>query len=433
MHAERAASHLTHPKFLQKPSFQPIMGIIEAESSFLGNHKDEREMAYVSSIQTKQLDKNNGPGVDRLQALQAFNARLVCMTVNESSYQEVVRGVWKVLGCDACALFLMDEATNDLVMKGSVGYPDVPADWRISLNDSGSLHAQSFNEEYLVHVHDLDLQNGARPLSDKISDNLVLPIISSNGPVGVFDLGSYDSGTFDAQEIGMCSMLVDQMSYSLENIRLVGELSQSRDAVIRGMALLAEIRDTHIGGHLNRICEFSELLASRLSGRPGYQEATPEFIETIARAAALHDVGKVGIPDSILLKPGKLTEAEFEIMKSHSLVGAELLEGLRQNFGDFTMISMGVDVAMCHHEWWDGSGYPRGQKGRDIPLAARILGICDVYDALTSERVYKEAWSHEKTEKTIRDSVGRQFDADLVEIFFENTAELFAVREKYPD
>jgi putative two-component system response regulator len=264
-------------------------------------------------------------------------------------------------------------------------------------------------------------------------DNLVLPIISNSGPVGVFDFASFDAGAFDAQEIGMCSMLVDQMSYSLENIRLVGELSQSRDAVIRGMALLAEIRDTHIGGHLNRICAYSQLLAERLVGRPGFNEVTYDFIQTIARAAALHDVGKVGIPDSILLKPGKLTDAEFEIMKTHTLIGAELLDGLRASYGDFAMIAMGVDVANSHHEWWDGSGYPRGQKGREIPLAARILCICDVYDALTSERVYKKAWTHEETEKNIRESAGRQFDPELVDVFFEDPEELFAVRVRYPD
>jgi len=390
-------------------------------------------MAYEAGMKSRKLSKGIGPGIDRLQALQAFNARLVCMTVNESSYGEVVNGVWKVLGCDACALFLLDDATGELVMKGSVGYPDVPGDLRIPLTDTGSIHAQSFSEEYLIHVEDLGRQNGAKPLSPRMVGNLVLPIISNSGPVGVFDFGSLDAGTFDAQEIGMCSMLVDQMSYSLENIRLVGELSQSRDAVIRGMALLAEIRDTHIGGHLNRICEFAKLLAERLATRPGYQEVTHEFIETITRAAALHDVGKVGIPDSILLKPGKLSSPEYEIMKSHTLIGSELLEGLRQNFGDFSMIAMGVDVAMGHHEWWDGSGYPRGRNGPEIPLAARILGVCDVYDALTSNRVYKEAWSHEKTEKTIREAAGRQFDPELVEIFFEDLEDLFHVREKYPD
>ena len=390
-------------------------------------------MAYVSNLNTKPAATGTGPALDRLQALQAFNARLVCMTVNESSYDEVVSGVWKVLGCDACALFLLDESTNELVMKGSVGYDDVPADLRISLQDLSSIHAQSFTEEYLVHLADLDSQDGARPLSPRVMDNLVLPIISNSGPVGVFDFASFDAGAFDAQEIGMCSMLVDQMSYSLENIRLVGELSQSRDAVIRGMALLAEIRDTHIGGHLNRICAYSQLLAERLVGRPGFNEVTYDFIQTIARAAALHDVGKVGIPDSILLKPGKLTEAEFEIMKTHTLIGAELLDGLRASYGDFAMIAMGVDVANSHHEWWDGSGYPRGQKEREIPLAARILCICDVYDALTSERVYKKAWTHEDTEKNIRESAGKQFDPELVEIFFEKPEELFAVREQYPD
>jgi HD-GYP domain-containing protein (c-di-GMP phosphodiesterase class II) len=390
-------------------------------------------MAYLSSIQTKQINPGAGPGIDRLQALQAFNARLVCMTVNESSYDEVVNGVWKVLGCDACALFLIDETTHELVLKGSVGYEDVPADLRIPLGDMGSIHAQSFNEEYLVHVQDVDNWNGPKLLSPRISDNLVLPIICNSGAVGVFDFASYDAETFDAQEIGMCSMLVDQMSYSLENIRLVGELSQSRDAVIRGMALLAEIRDTHIGGHLNRICEYSQMLSEKLVSRPGYLEVNYEFIQTIARAAALHDVGKVGIPDSILLKPGKLTEAEFEVMKTHTLIGADLLDGLRKNFGDFSMISMGVDVANSHHEWWDGSGYPRGQKEREIPLAARILCICDVYDALTSERVYKKAWTHEETEKNIRDSSGKQFDPELVDIFFENRDDLFAVRAKYPD
>ncbi len=110
---------------------------------------------------------------------------------------------------------------------------------------------------------------------------------------------------------------------------------------------------------------------------------------------------------------------------------AELLDGLRKNFGDFSMISMGIDVTMGHHEWWDGTGYPFGQSGREIPLAARILGICDVYDALTSARVYKEAWTHEDTEAAIREGSGTQFDPELVEIFFENVEELFQVQQKY--
>jgi putative two-component system response regulator len=284
----------------------------------------------------------------------------------------------------------------------------------------------------MIHVDTMAIQEGVTPLSPELGSNLVLPIISQNGPVGVFDFGSNDPGTFDSQEIGMCSMLVDQMSYSLENIRLVGELSRSRDAVIRGMALLAEIRDTDIGGHLNRICEYSRMLAEKLGPLSQYPEVTPVFVDNIARAAALHDVGKVGIPDSILLKPGKLTAAEYEIMKTHTLVGSELLQGLIRDFGEYGMIAMGAEVARCHHEWWDGSGYPHGLVGEEIPLAARILTICDVYDALTSERVYKKAWTQEETMRTIREAAGKQFDPDLVEIFLADPAALRRIRAAYP-
>jgi putative two-component system response regulator len=225
---------------------------------------------------------------------------------------------------------------------------------------------------------------------------------------------------------------VDQMAYSLENIRLVHELQDSRDAVIRGMALLSELKDSHISGHLNRICEMSRYLADKLVMRPAYPEVTPSFVQLIERASALHDVGKVGIPDSILLKPGKLTAPEYEVMKSHTILGGEVLEGLMKDFGEYEMITMGADVARAHHEWWDGSGYPFGLKGRDIPLSARIVAICDVYDALTSRRVYKDAWSQEDTMKVLREGAGKQFDPDLVEIFLSRPRDLQKIRDQYP-
>lgn len=374
-----------------------------------------------------------GPDVERLLALQAFNARMVCMTVDESSYQEVVNGVWKVMGCDFCALFLRDDSSRALRLVASVGYEDLTPNLSISFADSQSMHVQAFTEEYLVHMDDLEGQFGIKPLSAELGSSLVMPIIANSGPVGVFDFGSRQKGAFTPGEISMCSMLVDQMSYSLENIRLVNELSRSRDAVIRGMALLAEVRDTHIGGHLNRICAYARYLSEQLLGRPGYSEVTQAFIDTIARAAALHDVGKVGIPDAILLKPGKLTAAEFEIMKSHTTMGAELLEGLIRDYGEYAMISMGAEMAAGHHERWDGSGYPSGLAGHDIPLSARILTLCDVYDALTSRRVYKNAWSIEETIETIREAKGKQFDPELLEIFLARPAELLKIQQAYPD
>jgi response regulator RpfG family c-di-GMP phosphodiesterase len=373
------------------------------------------------------------PSADRLQALQSFNARLVCMTIDESSYDEVVRGVVRVIGCDACALFLHDAATDELELKAAAGYGSLDGGLRIAVTDMSSVHAQAFREEYLVHTGDQRDEPGMTVLSDEHATVLILPVISNNGPVGVVEFASRAPEAFSPQDIGLCSMTVDQMAYSLENMRLVGELSRSRDAVIRGMALLAEIRDPHIGGHLNRICAYSGYLAAQLAGRMGYHEVTREFVDVISRAAALHDVGKVGIPDAILLKPGKLTSDEYDVMKTHTVTGADLLRGLMHEFGEYALITMGAEVAMCHHEWWDGSGYPRGLAGREIPLAARVVAIADVYDALTSRRCYKDAWSPEETFAALRTKAGTHFDPDLVDVFLARPSELERIRNRYPD
>lgn len=377
-------------------------------------------------------DDANRLGLDRFQALQTFNARLVCMTVDESSYAEVVRGVWRIVGCDYCALFLFDNVSNELKLKSATGYEGLDANYSVSLEDEDNIHVQAFTEEYLIHMENLaDLP--VDTLAPDQGSSLILPVISNRGPVGVFDFGSCKANGFSADDINMANMLVDQMAYSLENIRLVTELSNSRDAVIRGMAMLAEMRDSHIGGHLNRLCATARCLAEKLADEPAFREVTPAFLHEISRAAALHDVGKVGIPDSILLKPGKLTDDEFNIMKSHTIIGADLLRGLMRDFGQQSVIVMGAEVAMSHHERWDGTGYPSGLAGDEIPLAARIVSICDVYDALTSRRVYKEAWDHEETFKVIREGSGTQFDPRLVAIFMKHPADLLAVREQYPE
>ncbi len=372
-------------------------------------------------------------GLDRMQALQSFNARLVCMNVDESSYLEVVQGVSKVIGCDYCALFLKDPHSNHLILQASIGYDEIPQGLLVSCDDPTSIHAQAFSEEYQVHLEDLSETPGVNPLCERMGSSLVVPIISNQGPVGVFDFGSCGPRAFSSQEVSMCSLVVDQMSYSLENIRLVRELRDSRDAVIRGMALLSEIRDSHIGGHLSRICAMSKYLSERLVGRVGYHMVNPSFISIIERAAALHDVGKVGIPDNILLKPGKLTDEEFDVMRTHTSIGGELLEDLIDDFGEYSLITMGATVARAHHERWDGQGYPNKLAGKGIPLEARIVAVCDVYDALTSRRVYKDAWSHEDTMQLLRDGAGTQFDPELIDIFLSKPGDLLKIRAQYPD
>jgi response regulator RpfG family c-di-GMP phosphodiesterase len=415
-----------------------IPGGAVGAAAFRGQNGGHESMSHAPSDTTATMSDvtttaGGDLGADRLQALQALNARLVCMTIDESSYGEVVRGVGKVIGCDACALFLHDPATDELVLKAAVGYRDVPIGRRIAVSHAASAHAQAYREEYLVQSDNQHVQTRVEVLSFEHAAVLILPVISNKGPVGVVEFASLTPGAFSAQDIGLCSMVVDQMAYSLENMRLVGELSRTRDAVIRGMALLAEIRDPNIGGHLNRICAYAGHLALQLSGRIGYHEVTTDFVDGISRSAALHDVGKVGIPDAILLKPGKLTPAEYEVMKTHTSTGAELLRGLMDDFGEYPLIAMGAEVALSHHEWWDGSGYPRGIAGRDIPLSARIVSIADVYDALTSRRVYKEAWSQDDTFRALREKAGRQHDPELVEIFLARPEELVAIQQRYRD
>lgn len=364
----------------------------------------------------------------RLAALQAFNARLVCMTVDETSYEEVVKGVRRVVGCDACALFLAGGSSEELELKAARGYEGVAAGLRIRLDDPSSLHAQAFGEEYLVHVDDLRLQPNMAGLDDDMASVLVIPVISNRGPVGVFEFASRNAGAFGPQDIGLCSMAVDQMAYSLENMRLVGELSLTRDAVIRGMAVLAEIRDPCIGGHLSRICAYSSYLAERLLGRMGYHEVTRRFADSISRSAALHDVGKVGIPDDILLKPGKLTADEFDVMKEHTNIGYNILRDSPSQ-----LMAMAGEIAVAHHEKFGGGGYPRGVKGEAIPLVGRICAVADVFDALSSERPYKEAWPTEKALQFIKDHSGDQFDPKCVDVFVDYFDEILEVKERYRD
>jgi HD-GYP domain-containing protein (c-di-GMP phosphodiesterase class II) len=370
----------------------------------------------------------------QLRALSSLNTRLICMDEQAPAYQEIVRGVGRVLDCDICMLFLHTTGSNHLVLEGLVG-AEMPEDARIFFLDELNRPAvQAFQEEYLVHVPDLGATPGVRVLLPEITSLLALPIIGREGPVGAFEFARRHTGGFAAEEIDMASMLVDQLAYQLENYRLVRQLSSSRDAVIHGMARLAESRGGDIGGHLDRICAYCQLLAQRMQGMPGYLGIiTDEWIATLTRAAALHDIGKVGIPDSILLKPGVLDEDEYEIMRTHSRLGAEILRDLMLTHGTFPMLEMGVEVALHHHERWDGSGYPEGLVGDQIPLCARIVAVADVYDALTSRRVYKEAWSQDETLARLAGLAGSQFDPELVRIFLRDPDELAVIRERFPD
>ncbi len=179
------------------------------------------------------------------------------------------------------------------------------------------------------------------------------------------------------------------------------ELEEARVEILERLALAAEYRDDETGEHTKRVGRESARLAAAL-GLPARE------VELIRRAAPLHDVGKIGIPDRILLKPGKLTAEEFERMKGHTTIGAQILSGSR-----FPLLQMAEQIALGHHENWNGSGYPFGVEGEDIPLPARIVAVVDVFDSLTHERVYKPAWSEPRALDLIEEEIGRKFDPTI--------------------
>lgn len=201
----------------------------------------------------------------------------------------------------------------------------------------------------------------------------------------------------------------------------VAEISESQIATIYALVKLAESRDDDTGTHIERTSMLCKLMAQYLSLLPECKEIiNDKYIDNIYKASPLHDIGKVGIPDSILLKPGKLTKEEFDIMKSHTTIGYKTLSEVQRKYKNNGFIKMGMEIAKYHHEKWDGTGYPIGLSGNEIPISARIMAIVDVYDALRSKRVYKEAFSHEKACEIINEGRGKHFDPVLVDVFLEH-------------
>ena len=198
----------------------------------------------------------------------------------------------------------------------------------------------------------------------------------------------------------------------------IRKMNEQQHLVIFALAKMAEGRDMTSENHTENVGKNARMLAMSLQFSPKFaREITNEFVDMIEMVAPLHDLGKITIPDRILLKAGKLTPAEMEIMKTHSSLGADSLREIYEKSPENPMLKMAIDITQNHHERWDGSGYPNGLAGTAIPLAARITAVVDVYDTLCSERCYKEAYSHERAIEIINEEAGKSFDPDIIEVF----------------
>jgi HD-GYP domain-containing protein (c-di-GMP phosphodiesterase class II) len=203
----------------------------------------------------------------------------------------------------------------------------------------------------------------------------------------------------------------------------------ARNTLIFGLAKLAEYRDSDTGAHLERISAYAALLAGAM--RTAHPEIDHTWIETLRVASSMHDIGKVGIPDSVLLKPGPLDEDERRVIENHPAIGAETLGAIEQRHGADSLLAMSREIALSHHERWDGSGYPNSTPGARIPLAARIVAVADAYDALTVARIYKPALGHDEARRIIHEGRGTQFDPVVVEAFMRIERSFDAVRMRH--
>ena len=285
-------------------------------------------------------------------------------------------------------------------------------------------------------------------LQEHMNSSLLLPLIINNETRGFLIFASREINAFQDDHINFLESIGGQISLSIQRGELLYEIKQhtknlelvveqrtsqiikTQKTTIFALSKLAETRDPETGDHLERIRSYCVLIAQILKYSNDHNEITSQYLRDLFDSSILHDIGKVGIPDDILLKDSDLSEPELEVMKTHTIIGYRALKSASVDLGLDSFLKMGMDITRYHHERWDGTGYPENLKGEEIPLSARIVAIADVYDALSSRRPYKDAYTHQKSTELIRNEAGF-FDPEIFTIFLENESEFNKIRTQF--
>ena len=339
-----------------------------------------------------------------------------------------------------------EEKYRSILESIEEGYYEVDADYRLQFfNDSfQSIFGRPRQELYQSDIRELMTKTSAEVL-----DTTFAEVVRTGRPATTVECefgvkgGGYRriielsaSAITDSRQIntgfrGIIRDVTEKRMLERKVIESLKDVKEARTGAILGLAKLAEHRDSDTGQHLERIRDFAKILAEEISKKTEYKDyVTADYIEDLYHSSILHDIGKVGIPDSILLKPGKLSPEEYEIMKQHVILGGETLSTVDAHMKGNSFLTIGKEIAFHHHEKWDGTGYPSGLAGDGIPLSARLVTLADVYDALTSKRCYKEAFTHEKAKEIIMEESGHAFDPVLVEAFLTHEHEFKRIRSE---
>lgn len=270
-------------------------------------------------------------------------------------------------------------------------------------------------------------------VEEGIQSSIACPLITNDICFGILIFSSKQLNAYQHKHLDLAKMVANAVAITIEKNLLVDDLILTS---ITGFARLVEAKDSDTGLHLERMQNYTKTIAIQLQSSKKYKQVIDEsFIENAYRYAPLHDIGKVGIADGILLKPAKLTQEEFEVMKRHTIIGAEVLKKASNNLlrNGKHFFDMAVEIALYHHEKYNGTGYPFGLREDEIPISAKIVMVADVFDALTSKRVYKTALAIEDALNIIMAEKGKSFDPDIVDALMDAKEEMLMIYEKYQE
>ncbi len=390
-------------------------------------------------VLNQKLSSEVASKTQRLERLYRFVRRLNQATSEGEIFDLVMEAVRESTGCRRVSIMTYDEHLRKLICRRAVGIDPKVAEDVVVDTDSG-IAGQVFTTGTTVVARAVDRGSSSENRNYRADDFMSTPLVSTFMMSGERRLGvlnvtdKSDGSPFTTEETECLRSIADSAAIALHNEERRSSLTKSIRALLLTVGRLSEYRDEETGLHLERVAEYAKILSQRLCGKPAYRGVVDDsFVENLFQAAPLHDVGKVGISDEILNKPGKLTDEEFQIMKTHTTIGEHTLASALEETGPNALLQMCVDIAYCHHERYDGKGYPRGIAGDDIPLAARIISIVDAYDAITSARCYKQGLSHDKAVEIIRKDSGSHFDPHLVEAFLEVTDKFDEIRRSKAD
>lgn len=391
---------------VRDPDGKLVHHVVVAEDVTPLKEAEERE---------RELRRHLERQVERLQALRAIDAALTGSLDLRLTLSVLLDQVTTTLQVDAAAVLLAEPGTHTLRTVAARGVSRLPERVRLDACAAGEAVVHGGPVRY-ADLERLSTERERELAAQGFRAYCALPLVAKGETLGVLEVLLRGRLPEDPGWWSFLEALAGQAAVAVDNARLVEELRRANlnlqlayDATLEGWSRALDLRDRETEGHTQRVAD----LAVRLARAMGVPERE---IVHIRRGALLHDVGKLGIPDAILLKPGPLTDEEWAIMRRHPEYAYRWLSSIE-------FLRPALDIPYCHHERWDGQGYPRGLRGEEIPLSARIFAVVDVFDALTSDRPYRKAWSREEALRYIRGQAGSQFDPRVVEVFLREVGE----------